>query len=110
MRKIATALAPRSIPGCLLSLSARNMETIGGGRKDGVPIKEIVRPLDHSRELVRQVIQGERQHISRTRQSSLHLLLPVVRLNLPRLLKLSSQRLSWVCECLPTGQNRCWMH
>jgi hypothetical protein len=103
MPKIGTALGPRSILGCLLSLSACNMEAIGGGRKDGVPTKEIVRPLDHSRQLVRQVIQGERQHSSRTRRSSLDLLLPVLRSNVPRLLKPSAQR---ACRVFANASNR----
>jgi transposase len=44
--------------------------------KDNVPIKEIVRRLGHSRQLVRRVIRGERQDIFRTRQSSLERHLP----------------------------------
>jgi transposase len=44
--------------------------------KDGVPIKQIVRRLGHSRKLVRQVIRGERHDIFRTRQSSLDRHLP----------------------------------
>jgi transposase len=44
--------------------------------KDNVPIKEIVRHLGHSRQLVRRVIRGERQDIFRTRQSSLERHLP----------------------------------
>jgi hypothetical protein len=60
IRKIGTALGPT------IALA-----------KDGVPIKEIVRRLDHSRQLVHQVTQGERQHISRTGRSSLDLLLPL---------------------------------
>jgi transposase len=39
--------------------------------KDNVPIKEIVRRLGHSRQLVRRVIRGEREDIFRIRQSSL---------------------------------------
>jgi hypothetical protein len=42
----------------------------------GQAIKEIVRRLGHSRQLVRRVIRGERQDIFRTRQSSLERHLP----------------------------------
>jgi transposase len=44
--------------------------------RDSVPIKEIVRRLGHSRQVVRGVVRGERHDIFRTRQSSLerHLL------------------------------------
>jgi transposase len=44
--------------------------------KDGAPIKEIVRRLGHSRQLVRRVIRGERQDVFRIRQSSLERHLP----------------------------------
>ena len=44
--------------------------------KTGMPIKQIVRQTGHSRKLVRQVIQGERNDVFRTRQSSLDLHLP----------------------------------
>jgi transposase len=44
--------------------------------KDEVPIKEIVRRLGHSRQLVRRVIRGVRQDVFRTRQSSLEQYLP----------------------------------
>ena len=44
--------------------------------KEDVPIREIVRRLGHSRQLVRRVIRGERQDIFRTRQSSLERHLP----------------------------------
>jgi transposase len=44
--------------------------------KDNVPIKEIVRRLGHSRQLVRRVVRGEREDIFRTRQSSLERHLP----------------------------------
>jgi transposase len=44
--------------------------------KENVPIREIVRRLGHSRQLVRAVIRGERQDIFRTRQSSLERHLP----------------------------------
>jgi hypothetical protein len=120
MHKIRTAVGPTINPG-LLTIAERLR--YGGYRrrkeinaavlalpKDGVPIKEIVRRLDHSRQVVRQAIQGEWQHISRTRRSSLDLLLPVLRSNVPRLLKLA---LSAPVVCLrtpPTGENHCWRH
>jgi transposase len=44
--------------------------------KNGMPIKQIVRQTGHSRKLVRQVIRGERNDVSRTRQSSLDQHLP----------------------------------
>ena len=44
--------------------------------KEGVPIKRIVRRTGHSRNLVRQVIRGERTDVFRTRQSSLDAHLP----------------------------------
>jgi hypothetical protein len=114
MRKVGTALGPTINPG-LLTVTER--PRYGGYRrreeinaavlalaKDRVPITAIVRRLDHSWQLVRQVIQGERQLISRTRRSSLDLLLPVLRSNVPRLLKLP---LGGPVVCLrtpPTGQ------
>ena len=44
--------------------------------KEGVPIKEIVRRLGHSRKLVRHVVRGERHDVFRVRQSSLDVHLP----------------------------------
>ena len=44
--------------------------------KDGLPIKQIVRLTGHSRQLVRQVVRGERSDVFRVRQSSLDLHLP----------------------------------
>jgi transposase len=44
--------------------------------KEGVPIKEIVRRLGHSRKLVRQIVRGERHDVFRVRQSSLDVYLP----------------------------------
>ena len=38
--------------------------------KHGVPIKDIVRRTGHSRQLIRQVIRGERTDVFRVRQSS----------------------------------------
>jgi hypothetical protein len=98
MMRTGIALGPTINPGLLTVAERlryrgyRRREDINAAvlalAKDGVPIKEIVRRLDHSRQLVRQVIQGEWQHISRTRWCSLDLLLPVLRSNVPRLLKL----------------------
>ena len=45
---------------------------------DGVPIKQIVKRVGHSRKLVRQVIRGERTDVFRTRQSSLDVYLPLL--------------------------------
>jgi transposase len=44
--------------------------------KDGVPIKQIVRRTGHSRQVVRQVIRGQRTDVFRVRQSSLDAHLP----------------------------------
>lgn len=44
--------------------------------KEGVPIREIVRRLGHSRKLVRHVVRGERHDVFRVRQSSLDVHLP----------------------------------
>lgn len=43
---------------------------------DGLPIKQIVRLTGHSRQLVRQVVRGERNDVFRVRQSSLDRHLP----------------------------------
>ena len=43
---------------------------------DGLPIKQIVRLTGHSRQLVRQVVRGERNDVFRVRQSSLDPHLP----------------------------------
>jgi hypothetical protein len=103
MPKIGTALGPRSIPGCLLSLSACNMEAIGGGRKDGVPIKEIVRPpiIAGNLSVTSFKEKGSTSLAPVTRRSLLDLLLPVLDrtfrgCNFP----LGSARLSGVCERL----------
>jgi transposase len=45
---------------------------------EGVAIKDIVRRTGHSRRLVRQVIRGERTDISRVRQSSIEVYLPLL--------------------------------
>ena len=44
--------------------------------KEGLSIKEIVRPTGHSRQLVRDVLRGKRSDIFRVRESSLELHLP----------------------------------
>jgi transposase len=44
--------------------------------KNGMAIKQIVRQTGHSKQLVRQVIRGERSDVFRTRQSSLNAHLP----------------------------------
>jgi len=44
--------------------------------KDGVAIKEIVRPTGHSRGLVRQILRGQRGDVFRLRESSLEGYLP----------------------------------
>jgi transposase len=46
--------------------------------KEGIPIKQIVRRVGHSRKLVCQVIRGERTDIFRTRESSLEAHLPLL--------------------------------
>jgi transposase len=46
--------------------------------KEGVPIKQIVHRVGHSRKLVRQVIRGERTDVFRTRESSLEAYLPLL--------------------------------
>jgi hypothetical protein len=120
MRQIGTALGPTINPG-LLTVAERLRYGSYGRReeinaavlalaKDGVPIKEIVRRLDHSRQVVHRVIQGKWQHISRTRRSLLDLLLPVLRSNVPRLLTLPVSALVVCLRTPPTGQNRCWRH
>ena len=48
------------------------------GTKDGVPIKQIVRRLGHSRGLVRKVIRGLRSDVFRTRESTLDPFLPLL--------------------------------
>ncbi len=87
MRQIRTAIGATTINPELLT-AAEHLQYEGYQRreevnaailalaKDNVPIKEIVRRLGHSRQLVRRVIRGERQDIFRTRQSSLERYLP----------------------------------
>jgi transposase len=87
MRPIRTAIGATTINPELLT-AAERLQYEGYQRreevntavlalaKDKVPIKEIVRRLGHSRQLVRRVIRGERQDIFRTRQSSLDRHLP----------------------------------
>jgi len=87
MRHIRTAIGATTINPHLLTAAERlqyegylrREETnaaILALSKDGVPIKEIVRRMGHSRKLVRQVIRGERQDVFRVRQSSLDVYLP----------------------------------
>jgi transposase len=87
MRQIRAAIGATTINPELLTAAERlqyegyqRREEINAAilalAKDGVPIKEIVRRLGHSRQLVRRVIRGERQDIFRTRQSSLERHLP----------------------------------
>jgi transposase len=82
MRQIRTAIGATTINPELLTAAERlqyegylRREEINAAvlalAKDGVPIKQIVLRLGHSRKLVRQVIRGERQDVFRTRQSSL---------------------------------------
>ena len=42
----------------------------------GVPIRQIVRRLGHSRKVVREVLRVERSHVFRVRQSSFEAYLP----------------------------------
>jgi transposase len=87
MRQIRTAIGATTINPELLTAAERlqyegyqQREEVNTAvlalAKDKVPIKEIVRRLGHSRQLVRRVIRGERQDIFRTRQSSLDRHLP----------------------------------
>jgi transposase len=87
MRQIRTAIGATTIDPRLLTAAERiqyegylrREETnaaILALAKDGVPIREIVRRIGHSRRLVRQVVRGERNDIFRVRQSSLELYLP----------------------------------
>ncbi len=86
MRQIRTAIGTATINPELLT-AAERLQYEGYQRREeinaailalakDVPIKEIVRRLGHSRQLVRRVIRGERQDIFRTRQSSLERHLP----------------------------------
>jgi transposase len=87
MRQIRTAIGATTINPELLTAAERlqyegyqRREEVNAAilalAKDKVPIKEIVRRLGHSRQLVRRVTRGERQDIFRTRQSSLDRHLP----------------------------------
>ena len=87
MRQIRAAIGATTINPELLTAAERlqyegyqRREEINAAihalAKDNVPIKEIVRRLGHSRQLVRRVIRGERDDIFRTRQSSLERHLP----------------------------------
>lgn len=87
MRQIRSAIGATTINPKLLSAAERlqyegylrreeTNATILALSKGGMPIKQIVRQIGHSRKLVRQVIRGERHDIFRTRQSSLDQHLP----------------------------------
>jgi transposase len=87
MRQIRAAVGATTINPKLLTAAERiqyegylRREETNSGilalAKSGIPIKEIVRRLGHSRKLVRQVVRGERQDVFRTRQSSLDVHLP----------------------------------
>ena len=87
MRQIRTAIGATTINPDLLTAAERlqyegyqRREEVNAAilplAKDNVPIKEIVRRLRHSRQVVRRVVRGERQDIFRTRQSSLERHLP----------------------------------
>jgi transposase len=87
MRQIRIAIGATTINPDLLTAAERlqyegylRREEINAAvlalAKGGVPIKQIVVRLGHSRKLVRQVIRGERQDVFRTRQSSLEAQLP----------------------------------
>jgi len=87
MRQIRTAIGATRINPELLTAAERlqyegyqRREEVNAAilalAKDKVPIKEIVRRLGHSRQLVRRVTRGELQDIFRTRQSSLDRHLP----------------------------------
>jgi transposase len=87
MRQIRTAIAATTINPELLT-AAERLQYEGYQRREDVnaailalaqykvPIKEIVRRLGHSRQLVRRVVRGERGDIFRARQSSLERYLP----------------------------------
>jgi transposase len=87
MRQIRTVIGATTIDPKLLS-AAERLQYEGYQRreetdaailvlsKSGLPIKQIVRQTGHSRNLVRQVIRGERNDVFRTRQSSLDMHLP----------------------------------
>jgi hypothetical protein len=110
MRKIESALGPTINPGLLGVAerlrygSYRRREEVNAAvlalAKDPGPIKEIERRLDHRRQVVRQIIQGEWQDISRTRRSLLE----------PRLLTLPVSAPVVCLRTPPTGQNHCWRH
>ena len=87
MRQIRTAIGATTINPDLLTAAERlqyegyqRREEVNAAilalARDKVPIKEIVRRLGHSRQVVRRVVRGERQDVFRTRQSSLERYLP----------------------------------
>lgn len=82
MRSIRAALGATTINPILLTAAERLQYESYLRRKDanaailalhheGVPIKEIVRHLRHSRDLVRKVVRGLRSDVFRTRESTL---------------------------------------
>ena len=89
MRSIRTAIGATTINPELLTRAER-LQYEGYQRreetnavilalaKEGVPIKQIVHRVGHSRKLVRQVIRGERTDVFRTRESSLEAHLPLL--------------------------------
>jgi transposase len=87
MRPIRSAIGATTINPDLLTAAERlqyegylRREEINAAvlalAKDGTPIKQIVLRLGHSRQLVRQIIRGERHDVFRTRQGSLDAHLP----------------------------------
>jgi transposase len=87
MRQIRTAIGATTINPDLLTAAERlqyegylRREEINAAvlalAKGGMPIKQIVVRLGHSRQVVRQIIRGERHDVFRTRQSSLDVHLP----------------------------------
>ena len=87
MQQIRTAIGATTIDPGLLT-AAERIQYEGYLRREetnaailalateGVPIREIVRRLGHSRKLVRHVVRGERHDVFRVRQSSLDVHLP----------------------------------
>jgi transposase len=80
MRQIRTAIGATTINPDLLTAAEQRREEVNAAilalAKEGLPIKQIVRRLGHSRQVVRKVIRGKRHDIFRTRQSSLDRYLP----------------------------------
>lgn len=89
MRAIRTTIGGATIDPKLLTAAERlqcegylNREAANAAifalHRNGVPIKDIVRRLGHSRGLVRKVIRGLRSEIFRTRETTLEVFLPVL--------------------------------